>query len=45
MIGLTGLTSRDAADGIEQQVVGPVIDHGGRALLLRRPIEDFRGGT
>ena len=41
----TELTSRDAADGVEQEVVGAVIGHGGRVLLLRRPIEDFRGGT
>lgn len=39
------LTRKDAADGIHQQVVGAVIDHGGRVLLLQRPIDDFRGGT
>ncbi len=39
------LTRRDVADGIQQQVVGAVIDHRGRVLLLQRPINDFRGGT
>lgn len=42
---LTELTRRDIADGIEQQVVGAVIDHGGQVLLLQRPVDDFRGGT
>jgi 8-oxo-dGTP diphosphatase len=39
------LTAQDAADGIQQQVVGAVIQDGERALLLRRPVDDFRGGT
>lgn len=41
----TELTHKDIADGIEQQVVGAVIDHGGQVLLLQRPVDDFRGGT
>jgi 8-oxo-dGTP diphosphatase len=41
----TELTRRDADDGIEQQVVGAIIEHHGRVLLLQRPTEDFRGGT
>ncbi|WP_129789146.1 NUDIX domain-containing protein [Promicromonospora panici] len=39
------LTAQDAADGIQQQVVGAVIQDGERVLLLRRPLDDFRGGT
>jgi 8-oxo-dGTP diphosphatase len=39
------LTVQDTADGIQQQVVGAVIQDGERVLLLRRPVDDFRGGT
>lgn len=39
------LTVQDTADGIQQQVVGAVIRDGERVLLLRRPMDDFRGGT
>jgi 8-oxo-dGTP diphosphatase len=39
------LTSKDTADGIQQQVVGAVIEHAGQVLLLQRPADDFRGGT
>ena len=39
------LTAQDTADGIQQQVVGAVIQAGERVLLLRRPVDDFRGGT
>jgi 8-oxo-dGTP diphosphatase len=39
------LTAQDTADGIQQQVVGAVIQDGERVLLLRRPMDDFRGGT
>lgn len=39
------LSAQDAADGIQQQVVGAVIQDGERVLLLRRPVDDFRGGT
>lgn len=42
---LTELNTQDANDGIEQQVVGAIIDHQGEILLLKRPIDDFRGGT
>lgn len=42
---LTAIAHQDTADGIAQQVVGAVIHHGGRILLLKRPIDDFRGGT
>ena len=37
------LTAQDAADGIEQQVAGAVIQDSERVLLLRRPVDDFRG--
>ncbi len=39
------LTRQDTADGIQQQVVGAVIDNGQQVLLLQRPADDFRGGT
>lgn len=39
------LTSRDTDDGIQQQVVGAVIAHVGRVLVLQRPADDFRGGS
>jgi 8-oxo-dGTP diphosphatase len=39
------LTAQDTADGIQQQVVGAVIQDGDRVLLLQRPVDDFRGGT
>lgn len=39
------LTARDSADGIQQQVVGAVIQDGERVLLLQRPVDDFRGGA
>ncbi|ASU78942.1 NUDIX domain-containing protein [Actinopolyspora erythraea] len=42
---LDDLTRADAADGIDQHVVGALIDHGGTLLLLKRPADDFRGGT
>lgn len=41
----TELTTQDERDGIQQQVVGAVIEDNGRVLLLRRPADDFRGGT
>ncbi|MER7081214.1 8-oxo-dGTP diphosphatase [Saccharopolyspora kobensis] len=44
-IDSTALTGRDARDGIEQQVVGAVICHAGKFLVVRRPTTDFRGGT
>lgn len=42
---LEKITRQDNADGVQQQVVGAVIEHDGRVLLLRRPADDFRGGT
>ena len=39
------LTARDTADGVQQQVVGAVIQDGERVLLLQRPADDFRGGA
>ncbi|MGH3979589.1 MAG: NUDIX hydrolase [Pseudonocardiaceae bacterium] len=39
------LTRQDDAAGVAQQVVGAIIDHNGQILLLRRPVDDFRGGT
>lgn len=42
---LDDITEQDRCDGVQQQVVGAVIDHNGRVLLLRRPADDFRGGT
>ena len=45
MPDLAELTKQDSIDGIEQQVVGAVIDDQGEILLLKRPNDDFRGGT
>lgn len=42
---LAELKKRDVLDGVEQQVVGALIDHQGEILLLKRPADDFRGGT
>lgn len=42
---IADLTRQDTADGVQQQVVGAVIDHKGQILLLQRPVDDFRGGT
>lgn len=44
-IDIADLTRHDTSDGVEQQVVGAVIESDNRILLLRRPIDDFRGGT
>lgn len=38
------LTAEAAADGVQQLVVGAVVEHDGRVLLLRRPEDDFMGG-
>lgn len=35
---------RAAADGIQQLVVGAVVQHGNDVLLLKRPETDFMGG-
>lgn len=42
---LAELDQQDTLDGIAQQVVGAVIEHDNRILLLQRPTDDFRGGT
>lgn len=42
---LDQITQQDNVDGVQQQVVGAVIEYDGRILLLRRPVDDFRGGT
>lgn len=42
---LAELVHQDTTDGIAQQVVGAVIAHNNRILLLQRPTGDFRGGT
>lgn len=39
------LDAQDERDGVQQQVVGAVIERDRRVLLLRRPADDFRGGT
>lgn len=38
------LTAEAGRDGAQQLVVGAVVEHNGRILLLRRPAEDFMGG-
>lgn len=38
------LARRDAADGVQQQIVAAVIDAGGEVLLVRRRATDSRGG-
>ncbi|GAA1227404.1 hypothetical protein GCM10009676_07020 [Prauserella halophila] len=42
---LTDIARQDITDGIAQQVVGAVIEAAGTILLLKRPADDFRGGT
>ncbi|WP_406690863.1 NUDIX domain-containing protein [Saccharopolyspora sp. ID03-671] len=42
---LAELLARDTADGIGQQVVRALIVRDDRALLLRRPKHEFRGGV
>ncbi|WP_338596770.1 NUDIX domain-containing protein [Saccharopolyspora sp. SCSIO 74807] len=43
--GTDFLTAQDSRDGIQQQVVGAVINDSGAFLVLKRPADDFRGGT
>lgn len=31
-------------DGVQQLVIGAVVEHGGNVLLLQRPADDFMGG-
>ncbi|WP_245552427.1 hypothetical protein [Nocardia aobensis] len=38
------LTTEASTDGIQQLVVGAVIHHDGKVLLLQRPEDDFMGG-
>ncbi|TLF76665.1 NUDIX domain-containing protein [Nocardia cyriacigeorgica] len=38
------LTAQAERDGVQQLVVGAVVEHDGRVLLLRRPGDDFMGG-
>lgn len=42
---LAELVARDAADGVGQQVVRALIVRADRALMLRRPKHEFRGGV
>lgn len=39
------LTAQDFRDEIQQQVVGAVINNSEAFLVLKRPADDFRGGT
>jgi len=38
------LTAEAEGDGVQQFVVGAVVQHDGRVLLLQRPKDDFMGG-
>jgi 8-oxo-dGTP diphosphatase len=40
---LEELTTTAKAEGVEQFVVGAVIQHGDKVLLLKRPTDDFMG--
>lgn len=42
---LADLDRQDADDGVQQQLVGAVVDHKGQILLVRRCPDDFRGGV
>ncbi|GAB3237757.1 hypothetical protein GCM10027447_37070 [Glycomyces halotolerans] len=41
---LTRLTADADLDGVQQLVVGAVVQHDGKILLLQRPVDDFMGG-
>ena len=41
---LENLTAEAERDGVQRLVVGAVVEHDGRVLLLRRPGNDFMGG-
>ena len=41
---IRGLEEQATADGIHQLVVGAVIEHERKILILRRPGDDFMGG-
>lgn len=38
------LTAEAERDGVQQLVLGTVVEHDGRILLLRRPGDDFMDG-
>lgn len=38
------LTTGASSDGVQQLVVGAVVQHDGKVLLLQRPEDDFMGG-
>src|SRR5579875_828131 len=41
---LEQLTAEATGDGVQQLVVGAVVQHTGKVLLLKRPANDFMGG-
>lgn len=41
---LVQLTTQAASDGVQQLVVGAIIQHEDKVLLLKRPNDDFMGG-
>lgn len=41
---LQQLTAQAESDGVQQLVVGAVVQHDGNVLLLQRPADDFMGG-
>ncbi|WP_433598421.1 NUDIX domain-containing protein [Nocardia sp. CA-135953] len=41
---LIELTTGATSDGVQQLVVGAVVQHNGKVLLLQRPEDDFMGG-
>lgn len=41
---LEQLTAEAGRDGVQQLVVGAVVQHDGKVLLLQRPEDDFMGG-
>lgn len=44
MAFLQKLTTDAECDGVQQLVVGAVVQHDGKVLLLKRPDDDFMGG-
>lgn len=41
---LADLTAEADRNGVQQFIVGAVVQHGGKVLLLQRPRDDFMGG-
>lgn len=41
---LNQLTAQAASDGVQQLVVGAIVQDGNKVLLLKRPDDDFMGG-